>query len=126
MAHRIRDQRGALSIEFLAVISALILVFLVMLQYAVTAHTHRVVEAAAEEALAAASAYNGSTSAAEQTGRDYLAQLGDVSNPIITATRTSQTATVTVTGDAHQLIPFLPVHLTVHLTGPIEHFVSTP
>jgi hypothetical protein len=33
-ARRTRDERGALSIELLLVISALMLVFLVMLQYA--------------------------------------------------------------------------------------------
>ena len=55
---RIRDERGALSIEFLLVMSALMLVFLLMLQYAMQAHAARSAQAAAEEALAAASAYD--------------------------------------------------------------------
>ena len=124
---RIRDQRGALSIEFLAVIGVLILVFLIMLQYAVAAHAHRIAQAAAEQALATASAYDGTTTAAEQTGKEYLANLGtDITNPTITATRTPQTASVTITGDVRQLVPFLPVHLSIHLRGPVEHFVDSP
>src|SRR3954462_11073633 len=59
-AQRIRDERGALSIEFLLVISAIMLVFLLMLQYAMQAYAQRVAQATAEEALAAASAYEGS------------------------------------------------------------------
>ena len=44
------------------------LVFLLMLQYAMQAHAHRVAQAAAEEALAAASAYDGSAASGEAAG----------------------------------------------------------
>ena len=124
---RTRDQRGALSIEFLLIISALMIVFLVMLQYAVKAHAHRVAEAAAEEALAAAAAYDGSTNSGQAAGSHLLDDLGsDLSNPSIVVTRSQTTATVTVTGEVQPFIPFLPVHVTVHLEGPVEHFVERP
>ena len=123
---RIRDERGALSIEFLLVISALMLVFLLMLQYAMQAHAHRVAQAAAEEALAAASAYDGSVLAGEAAGNHYLNDLGSLSNGNVTVLRTGDTASVTVTGDGQQVLPFVPVHVSVHLEGPIEHFVESP
>jgi Flp pilus assembly protein TadG len=123
---RIRDERGALSIEFLLVISALMLVFLLMLQYAMQAHAHRVAQAAAEEALAAASAYDGSVPAGETAGNHYISDLGSLSNGNVTVTRIGDTATVTVTGDGQQVLPFVPVHVSVHLEGPIEHFVESP
>lgn len=125
-ARRIRDERGALSIEFLLVISALMLVFLLMLQYAVKAHAHRVAQAAAEEALAAASTYDGSVASGEQVGKHYLTDLGSLSNASVSVTRAGTTASVTVSGDVEQLFPFLPVHVTVHLEGPIEKFVESP
>lgn len=125
-ARRTRDERGALSIEFLLVISALMLVFLLMLQYAAKAHAHRVAEAAAEEALTAASAYDGTATAGEQAGNHTLNDLGSLSNATVSVTRSGTTASVTVTGDVEQLVPFLPVHLTVHLEGPIEQFVESP
>lgn len=123
---RSHDERGALAIEFLLVISALMLVFLLMLQYAVKAHAHRVAQAAAEEALAAASAYDGSAAAGEDAGKHYLTDLGNLSNTDVVVTRTGATATVTVSGDAQQVFPFLPVHLSIHLQGPTEQFVESP
>ena len=125
-ARRTRDERGALSIEFLLVISALMLVFLVMLQYAVKAHAHRVAEAAAEEALASASAYDGSAASGEQAGNHTLSDLGTLSNTTVVVTRSGTTASATVTGDVEQLVPFLPVHVTVRIEGPVEQFVESP
>ena len=125
-ARRTRDERGALSIEFLLVISALMFVFLLMLQYAMQAHAHRVAQAAAEEALAAASAYDGSAASGEAAGNHYLSDLGSLSGTEVTVVRTGDTATVTVTGDGQQVLPFVPVHVSVHLEGPIEHFVESP
>jgi Flp pilus assembly protein TadG len=123
---RSRDERGALSIEFLLVISALMLVFLLMLQYATQAHVHRVAQAAAEEALAAASAYDGSVPAGEAAGNHYLNDLGSLSATNVTVTRSGTTATVTVTGDGQQVLPLVPVHVSIHLEGPIERFVEAP
>ena len=125
-ARRTRDERGALSIEFLLVISALMLVFLLMLQYAVKAHAHRVAQAAAEEALAAASAYDGTVASGQEAGNHYLTDLGTLSNTRVTVTRAGNTAVVTISGDAAQVFPLLPVHVTVHLQGPIEQFVESP
>lgn len=122
-----RDERGALSIEFLLVISALMVVFLVMLQYAVKAHAHRVAEAAAEEALAAAAAYDGSASSGERAANHYLADLGsDLGHPRVIVTRSPSTATATVTGDVQPFVPFLTVHVSVRLEGPVEKFVEHP
>ena len=125
-ARRTRNERGALSIEFLLVISALMLVFMLMLQYAVKAHAHRVAEAAAEEALAAASAYDGTVASGEHAGNDALTDLGSLSNTTVAVTRNGATASATIAGDVEQLIPFVPVHVTVHLEGPIERFVAAP
>ena len=124
---RPRDERGALSIEFLAIIGALTIVFLVMLQYAVKAHAHRVAEAAAEEALAAAAAYNGSAGSGETAADHYLDDIGsDLSDPEVTVTRNAATAAVTVKGDVQPFIPFLSVHVSVHMEGPVERFVKSP
>jgi len=121
---RLRDQRGALSIEFLLVISALMIVFLLMLQYAVQAHARQVAQAAAEDALAAATAYDGTAATGENAGKHTADDLGGLSNTTVSVTRNGATASVTITGDVDQLIPFLPVTVTVHLEGPVEHFVE--
>jgi Flp pilus assembly protein TadG len=116
-----------MSMEFLLVISSLMLVFLLMLQYAVRAHAHRIATAAAEEALAAASAYDGTIGGAEAVGDQYLDDLGPgLTNTRVVVTRTPTTANATVSGDVDQLFPFLPVRISVHLQGPVEVFVEAP
>ena len=123
---RTRDERGSLSIEFLLIINALMLVFLLTLQYAVKAYATRVAQAAAEEALVAASTYDGSAAAGESTGNSYLADLGNLSGTSVAVSRTATTTSVTVSGRAEQLLPFLPVQVTVRMQGPTEQFVDSP
>lgn len=115
-----------MAIEFLLTISMLIAVFLLMLQYAVKAHAERIATAAAEEALSAAAAYDGTTADGQTAGEHYLIDLGPgLDNTTVTVTRTSSTVTAVVRGDVTQLFPFLPVHLTVHVEGPVERFVPS-
>jgi Flp pilus assembly protein TadG len=119
------DERGVIAIEFMLTITMLLVVFMVMLQYALKAHAQHVANAAAEEALAAATAYDGTTSAGHGAATDYLDRLGPgLSNPVVSVSRTPITATVTISGDVEQLIPLLPVHVTVRTQGPVEHFVQ--
>lgn len=123
---RRRDERGSIAIEFLLTISMLIVVFMLMLQYAVKAHAQQIATAAAEEALAAASSYGATPADGQNAGNNYLVHLGPgLGNSTVTVTRNGATATVTVTGDVDQLIPFLPVRVSVHVEGPVERFVPT-
>ena len=122
-----RDEQGAMAIEFMLVMSMLIVVFLLMLQYALKVHAERVAQAAADQALAAATAYDGSPTDGQAAGTAYLAGAGHtLLHPKISVTRTPTVASATVTGDVTAFIPFLPVSLSVHVQGPVEKFVATP
>lgn len=124
--HQDRDEAGAIAMEFLLTIVMFIVVFMVMLQYAVKAHAQQIATAAAEEALAATASYGATTTDGENAAKSYLVNLGPgLGNSTVRVTRTADTATVTVTGDVNQLIPFLPVTVSVHVEGPIERFVPT-
>lgn len=131
MAHRSspgrthsRDEGGLVAVEFMLVISMLVVMFLLMLQYAVRAHAERVATAAAEEGLAAASAYNGSASDGTRVARGYLDDLGpSLHQSTVQADRSATTASVTVSGKVDQLVPFLPVTVRVEVEGPVERFV---
>lgn len=119
-----RDERGLVAVEFMLVISMLIVVFLLMLQYAVRAHAERVATAAAQEGLAAASAYDGSASDGTHVARAYLEDLGPrLHQSSVHADRSATTATVAVSGQVDQLVPFLPVRVRVQVEGPVERFV---
>ena len=116
-----------MAIEFLLVISMLIVVFLLMLQYAVKAHAERIATAAAQEGLAAASAHHGTAGAGQRAAQDALAAIGPGLNAShVVATRTAVTATVTITGQVDQLVPFLEPVVHVRLEGPVERFVPGP
>ena len=119
------NERGAIAIEFMLVISMLIVVFLIMLQYAVRAHAQRVATAAAEEGLAAATAYDGSAAAGRKVAQDYVRNLGSaLHRPTVSAERGATTAQVAVAGEVDQLVPFLTVRVSVEVEGPVERFVE--
>lgn len=114
-----------IAVEFLLVVSMLIGVFLLMLQYAVHAHAERIATAAAEEGLAAATAYQATAADGHRTATDYLTALGPrLHQPNVSVTRTAEQAVVRVTGGVDQLIPFLPVHVAVEVAGPVERFIE--
>jgi Flp pilus assembly protein TadG len=119
-----RDERGLVAVEFMLVISMFIVVFLLMLQYAVQAQAQRVATAAAEEGLAAASAYDGSASDGTRVARGYLEALGpELHEASVHTDRSATTAALTVTGQVDQLVPFLPVRVRVEVEGPVERFI---
>ena len=79
-ARRTRDERGALSIEFLLVISALMLVFLLMLQYAVKAHAHRVAQPPPRRHSRPPRRTTAPAPAGEARRQAHLTDLGSLSN----------------------------------------------
>lgn len=120
-----RSERGAIGVEFMLILSMLVVVFLVMLQYAVRAHAHRIVTAAAEEGLAAAAAYDGSAEEGRRTAQRFVHDLGQgVENAVVTASRSAETARVTVKGEVEEFVPFLTVEVSAEVEGPVERFVE--
>lgn len=122
---RRRSERGAIGVEFMLILSMMVVVFLVMLQYAVRAHAHRIVTAAAEEGLAAAAAYDGSAEEGRRTAQRYVNDLGPgVESAVVTASRSAATARVTVKGEVEEFVPFLTVEVSAEVEGPVERFVE--
>ena len=124
---RKRDEQGVMAIEFLLVISMLVVVFLLMLQYAVEAHAERIASAAADDGLAVAASYRGTASAGQSAAAESLASYRTgVHGAHVTVTRSPTVATVVITGHVEQLVPFLDVAVRVHVEGPVERFVNRP
>ncbi len=119
-----RTETGVVAIEFMVVISMLIVVFLVMLQYAVRAHAQRIADAAAQQGLAAAAQYDGTAAKGQRTAEDYLTRLGPgLTHTSVQASRNATTATITLHGRVEPFIPFLPVVVRVQVQAPVERFV---
>jgi Flp pilus assembly protein TadG len=112
--------------EFLLIISMLMIVFLLMLQYAVKAHAQRIATAAAEDALAATAAYDGTTADGREAANEVLNDIAPgLRDATVTINRNAASASVTVTGSVIQFLPFLDIGVNVHIEGPVERFVTT-
>lgn len=120
-----RPERGSAAVEMVLVMPVVLVLFLILVQLAVTGFAHRAAESAAEEALAAASAYRGSAGTGHVAGREALAHLdGGLHNVSISVRRSATNATATVTGTAPRLAPGFPVGVSVTVRGPVERFVE--
>ena len=105
----------------------LMVLILLIVQFAVWEHASAVAQATAEEALAAARVQGGSAAAGQQRAAQVLGQIGSavLQGPQVSVTRSAADAKVQITGTAEQVLPFpgirLPIKVTV--TGPVERFV---
>lgn len=126
---RRRGDRGAGSAELVIAVPLLMLLILLVIQYAVWADAAHVARATAEEALAAARVQGGTAAAGQQRASQVLAQIGTavLTAPRVAVTRGAATATVQITGTAERLLPVPGIPLEVHVTvtGPVERFVAT-
>ena len=122
-----RGDRGAGAAEIVIAVPLLMLLILLIVQFAIWAHASSVAQATAEEALAAARVQGGSAAAGQQRAQQVLGQIGRtvLVSPQVSVTRSAVTATVQITGTAEEVLPVpglaFPVHVTV--TGPVERFV---
>ena len=122
-----RGDRGAGAAEIVIAVPLLMLLILLIVQFAIWAHASSVAQATAEEALATARVQGGSAAAGQQRAQQVLGQIGRavLVSPQVSVTRSAVTATVQVTGTAEEVLPVpglaFPVHVTV--TGPVERFV---
>ncbi|MEU5885020.1 TadE/TadG family type IV pilus assembly protein [Spirillospora sp. NPDC047279] len=123
---RQRTDDGSATAETVAAMPLLLLLIFVVVQFGVWAHANHVAQATASEALAAvrlegASAADGYARAAAVRHQIGPRALADTS---VTVARTTDTATVQVTGTAPRVIPVPFLKLTVHAraSGPVERF----
>lgn len=124
-ATRSWGERGVTGIEFLVIMGVVVFSFLLMLQYTAKIYAERVAQAAAEEGAAAARRFDGSATAGTERADAYLDRLSgaQLSNTAVTADRSTQRASVTVSGTAIQIIPFMSLRISETSTGPVERFV---
>jgi Flp pilus assembly protein TadG len=106
----------------------LLLLILVVIQFALFEHASQVAQTAAAEALASTRTDGAATSSGQTEAQVILHAVGRgvLLNSAVSVTRSATVATVTVTGTTEAVLPFL--HLPVHATssGPVERFVAGP
>jgi len=123
----VRDERGATSVVQVVLIApTLLLILMFIVQYALVAHAQSVAEAAADEGAAAARKADGSEGDAQERTAKYLDSLGPkmLSERSIAVKRTTESATVTVTGRVISLVPGIHPKIRETASGPVERFVA--
>ena len=122
-----RDDQGAGAAEVVIAVPLLMLIILLIVQFAIWEHAVSVAQATAQEALAAARVQGGSAAAGQQRAGQVLGQIGSavLVGPQIAVTRTDASVTVQVHATAERVIPLpgLSFPVTVTVSGPVERFV---
>ena len=117
-----RRDRGAASVELVLATPLLMVLLMAAVQFAIWQHAAHMARAAANDGLQTTRAYGSSAEAGTADTATILASLsGNVlNNPQVSATRSTTTASVTVTGRAASVIPGLSLPVTITVTAPVE------
>ena len=107
--------------------ATLVIVFGIV-QFGIWYHANDIAQAAAQQAVRSASAYGGTQAEGTREAGHVLAEdaNGLITHTHVTCNRNPDTATVTVTGNALQVIPFIPLPVKATATSPVESFRPPP
>jgi Flp pilus assembly protein TadG len=123
-----RRERGSASVELVVAAPLMLLLIMMVVQFAMWAHATHIAQAAANSGVQTARAYHSSADAGRAQASSVLDQLAGtvLTGTRVDARRDATTATVTVTGDAAAVLPglHLPVHVSV--TAPRERIPGIP
>ncbi|MEV8062942.1 TadE/TadG family type IV pilus assembly protein [Streptomyces antimycoticus] len=122
-----RGDRGSATTQLVIVVPALLMLALLVVQFALAWHARHIAQYAAERALAAARVQHGSAADGRGRGVRALAQLGSrvLTSPFVTVRRTSTRATVRVQGAVMPVVPGLHLTASGTASGAVER-VTTP
>ncbi|GAA2661252.1 TadE/TadG family type IV pilus assembly protein [Streptomyces vastus] len=126
---RLRSDRGAASTQLVLIVPALLLIALLVVQFALVWHARHIAQYAAQRALAAARVEDGTAADGRTQARRSLAALGSrvLTAPSVTAERTAARTTVRVDGTVIRVLPVpgLVLHASGTASGPTER-ITTP
>lgn len=110
-------------------IPLLVMLVLLIVQFALAAYAEHIAQGAADQALDTARTVGGTNTGGQAEAQAVLAQLatGPLNHPQVDVTRDATTVTVTITGTAENLVPGFTLHVHAEASGPIEAFTpDTP
>ena len=128
---RSNGERGAATTELVVATPLLLLLVLLVVQFAMWEHAIHIADAAAQEGARAARLEGGTAADGAARARDFLAQLSPtiLVHPQVTARRTTDTAQVEITGQAMAVVPGMRLPVRAKSQGVVEVFrpaVQTP
>jgi Flp pilus assembly protein TadG len=119
-----RRQCGSVSTELVVATPVLLVLVMLVVQFALWEHAQHIAEAAAQRGAETARVELGTDAQGRTMAQTAITQLGGslLAAPLVTVSRSGEVVTVDVTGSAEAVVPFLslPVHATA--AGPVERF----
>ena len=119
--------RGSSSVEVVVLLPLVFLLLFAMVQGGLWFHARAVALGAATEGARVAAAESSSAGAGISAATSFIADAGSgvVIDPAVTGSRSATTATVTVTGQAQSLVPFLNPSVAQSASFPTERITGT-
>lgn len=117
-----RGDEGAVATQLVLVVPALLMMALLVVQFALAWHAGHIAQYTAERALAAARVEDGGPAAGQAQARRSLAQLGSrvLADPSVSVQRSSTQATVRVNGTVMEVVPGLRLRASGTASGAVE------
>jgi len=122
------DERGSSAVEMAIIFPVTIFVVFAIIQFGIWYHAAAIARSAAQEGARAASVYQANPSAGMTSAEAVLRENanGLITHVQVTRSRDGEVATVTVSGEALQVIPFIPLAVHASATAPIEAYRPPP
>jgi len=122
----VRDERGVSSLaEAVLIWPALLFAVMSIFQFGLMFYARNVAEQAAQQGAEAARAFNATSADGTAATNQFLDSVVSktLQNRQVTATRTNDTASVTVTGTVISLVPGVHLKVSEHAEGLVERYV---
>lgn len=112
--------------ELVVATPLLLVMLLLVVQFAVWLHATHIAQAGAAQALATARAHGGTPTAGQDQGEAVLTQLasGVLSDPRVSVAATPTQIRVEITGTAEVIVPGMHLPVRVVAAGPIENWTT--
>ena len=120
-----RGQRGSVSTELVIATPVLLLLVMLVVQFALWEHAQHIAEAAAQRGAETARVAHGTDAQGRAVLQTAITQLGGslLVDPTVSISRSGDVVTVDVTGSAEAVLPFLSLPVRAVAVGPVERFV---
>ena len=121
-----RDEQGAVSAELVIATPLLFLLIMTVIQFALWEHAEHIATAVAQQGLSVGRLQNQTAGAGQQEAQSVLEQLGPsvLTGSKITATRTAEMTTVTVTGHAESIVGLFSLPVRATASGATENYTN--
>jgi len=123
---RRRADGGYSTVEAVITLPVIIIMTMLVVQFALLWHGRHIAHAAAEEGLRAGRGHQSSAGAGERQADKYLQALAPrmLTRTQVTASRNTETVTVRVQAHVLSVIPFGSFNVDESASGPVERFVA--